>query len=709
MSRIQDDHTGCDERSDLLVRFLMSCFSQSGLGRLRKITSGRKFLGHLRSDSEDEMEEEEICEAKNYGVQLHHHELQTDSENVLMASPDTFDQPSTSDAFSHPSKFAVDQETSASPGTVEEELRCDFSFVDVNLYQQDQDENLPSTSSASGNTGEWRRDISACFPSVYQEKYSKYQINHLTSRPPAEFLILNSVRTSEQQAFTTKLFVPAGAFPDSCWLRDAAWTKVWLSFHPSREKPEFVIGQFSDSSFQFRCCLPEAAGDLQDVLQTCQPFMLSETRLLQMLQFYRTKAKSFCSILTRHGRSHQTYETASLGYEWIKLMFSKAERHCRLHSLFKSDPWFTGNKLNVSLIESQVFSEVDSSILLSSHQFINYNKLVEIKNIFQKYETDIHLKVDSRKQIIDENKKDNSSSLQPLSSLPVISSVVSLAMEEPQDQNVVVIDIEEDKAEKSHLDSCKLKSLPNFLANSSVEDSIQIDDDDDDDDDDEVIDDQEIVLSSDDDTGSFSIKPNVLRDDTVSQEVIKLDEEETFDAMFGIVREEEEHSDQFSQLDLPIQTTKRRLSNEDNLSDNNKGRKTNVDISEEQARDQTGDEEYFYFCLDCESHLSGNCPHMSHPRVPIGIDIAEHFSTRGHSRLQTIADCVMPIKERRLLALQNVSYSKTWSSRVRKCWKKMVLSGDLTSVKYESNRRCLSCEFRTDNAVDMFLHIKSHL
>ena len=130
-------------------------------------------MGHLRSDSEDEMEEEEICEAKNYGVQLHHHELQTDSENVLMASPDTFDQPSTSDAFSHPSKFAVDQETPASPGTVEEELRCDFSFVDVNLYQQDQDENLPSTSSASGNTGEWRRDISACFPSVYQEKYSK--------------------------------------------------------------------------------------------------------------------------------------------------------------------------------------------------------------------------------------------------------------------------------------------------------------------------------------------------------------------------------------------------------------------------------------------------------------------------------------------------------------------------------------------------------
>ena len=60
---------------------------------------------------------------------------------------------------------------------------------------------------------------------------------------------------------------------------------------------------------------------------------------------------------------------------------------------------------------------------------MNYNKLVEIKNTFQKYETDIHLKVDSRKQIIDENKKDNSSSLQPLSSLPVISSVVSLAME----------------------------------------------------------------------------------------------------------------------------------------------------------------------------------------------------------------------------------------------------------------------------------------
>ena len=59
-----------------------------------------------------------------------------------------------------------------------------------------------------------------------------------------------------------------------------------------------------------------------------------------------------------------------------------------------------------------------------------------------------------------------------------------------------------------------------------------------------------------------------------SQEIIRLDDEETFDKMFGIVREEEDQSDQLFQLDLSIQTAKRRLSKEDSFKDN-KTRKPN--------------------------------------------------------------------------------------------------------------------------------------
>ena len=35
--------------------------------------------------------------------------------------------------------------------------------------------------------------------------------------------------------------------------------------------------------------------------------------------------------------------------------------------------------------------------------------------------------------------------------------------------------------------------------------------------------------------------------------------------------------------------------------------------------------------------------------------------------------------------------------------------GDINTVEYENSRGCLRCDFRTDNAVDMFLHIKTHL
>ena len=93
-------------------------------------------------------------------------------------------------------------------------------------------------------------------------------------------------------------------------------------------------------------------------------------------------------------------------------------------------------------------------------------------------------------------------------------------------------------------------------------------------------------------------------------------------------------------------------------------------------------QEYYYFCLDCEGHSSrrkhlsiNNCGHLTHSRVPIGLDIARHYADTGHENLQPIRDFLLPIKQKRMLRIRNVSYDKKWGARVRKCWKKLVLSG----------------------------------
>ena len=87
--------------------------------------------------------------------------------------------------------------------------------------------------------------------------------------------------------------------------------------------------------------------------------------------------------------------------------------------------------------------------------------------------------------------------------------------------------------------------------------------------------------------------------------------------------------------------------------------------------------EYYYFCLDCEEHdgNSADCAHTSHPRVPIGIDIAGHYSTTGHTSLQPIREFVLPVREGKLLPVGNISYSRKWGPRSRKCWKKLVMAG----------------------------------
>ena len=140
--------------------------------------------------------------------------------------------------------------------------------------------------------------------------------------------------------------------------------------------------------------------------------------------------------------------------------------------------------------------------------------------------------------------------------------------------------------------------------------------------------------------------------------------------------------------------------------------------------------EYFYFCLDCEVHTGkkDKCRHLHHPRIPLGIDItgtispsknpmlsldtfdiSAHLMETSHQNLEPIKDWVLPIRRQRMLRVQNIAYSREWGPRVRRCWKRMVLADEITVDDYQSPRSCLKCRAVINCASDMFIHLKSHL
>jgi len=125
---------------------------------------------------------------------------------------------------------------------------------------------------------------------------------------------------------------------------------------------------------------------------------------------------------------------------------------------------------------------------------------------------------------------------------------------------------------------------------------------------------------------------------------------------------------------------------------------------------KNNDVEYFYFCLDCEKHTAKkNCSHLKHSRVPIGMDITKHLGETGHENFEPIRNFVLPIKQNKMLRVKNVSYSQKWGDRVRKCYKKLILSAVIEDDRYEAPRNCLRCSVEINNATDMFLHLKTHL
>ena len=122
------------------------------------------------------------------------------------------------------------------------------------------------------------------------------------------------------------------------------------------------------------------------------------------------------------------------------------------------------------------------------------------------------------------------------------------------------------------------------------------------------------------------------------------------------------------------------------------------------------DEEYYYFCLDCENHVSKKtCNHLKHSRVPIGMDITNHLKRTGHENFEPISNFVLPIKQNKMLRIKNISYSKEWGDRVRKCYKKLILSAAIEDDRYETPRACLRCGVEISCATDMYLHLKTHL
>ena len=75
-------------------------------------------------------------------------------------------------------------------------------------------------------------------------------------------------------------------------------------------------------------------------------------------------------------------------------------------------------------------------------------------------------------------------------------------------------------------------------------------------------------------------------------------------------------------------------------------------------------------------YLSGyncteGCTHTDHPRYPITVDIAGHMMDTGHTNLLPVKELLPDCR----LSVKNVSYNRQLGSKVRRDWKRLILSG----------------------------------
>ena len=156
----------------------------------------------------------------------------------------------------------------------------------------------------------------------------------------------------------------------------------------------------------------------------------------------------------------------------------------------------------------------------------------------------------------------------------------------------------------------------------------------------------------------------------------------SFDEMLGIQKCEDQTRKRKLNMELEEQFNNipSKISKDNDDEDNNEDDEVSVVESIDAPSTSTtgeGEAEYYYFCLDCESHSPrAGCSHLTHPRVPLGMDIAGHLAATGHMNLQPIRNFVLPIRRNRMLRIRNLSYTAQWGARVRKCWKKLVLAGN---------------------------------
>ena len=130
-----------------------------------------------------------------------------------------------------------------------------------------------------------------------------------------------------------------------------------------------------------------------------------------------------------------------------------------------------------------------------------------------------------------------------------------------------------------------------------------------------------------------------------------------------------------------------------------------ISLAEKEDSDKDlSDEQYYYFCLDCEKessscYSSSNELLKNNPKFPLSMDIAKHMRTKNHQNF-------VPIRKRLSINVQNLSFNSAYHKTIIKRWKKLVRDEEISDVTYSQPRICRKCNIPMNDAIDMFKHIR---
>ena len=109
------------------------------------------------------------------------------------------------------------------------------------------------------------------------------------------------------------------------------------------------------------------------------------------------------------------------------------------------------------------------------------------------------------------------------------------------------------------------------------------------------------------------------------------------------------------------------------------------------------------FCLECEECLIIDCDHHHHPRTVVE-NIKKHMKKTKHKKFQSFHNFLKTTKN--YLFIENLAYNKIYGNKIRKKYKKMLLANLDIEFEMNSPKKCLKCNFETDQALTMFRHIR---